>query len=210
MRVRLRPAVPRGLTALVWIPETLITAAGGTPGWAGAQVMRLPEDATSMGGGWYAFGRHRSARKMVGDPAGTPPPREADTAPIYEPLPPGWFRGGMPSAGTGGAEQAGAWTPANWDSPADAGWRAAESAATPVRGQLTGAGLPQRIPRANIVPGSVGERAGERPAPSGDHPVPDGPRRSPDAARNRLAGLQRGTRRAENAAASRVREPAGG
>ena len=216
VRVRLRPAVPRGLTALVWVPEMLITAAGdATPGWAGAQVTRLPEEATSMGGGWYAFGRHRSARKMAGGPADTaPPPREADTVPISEPAVPGWFRGEVPADGTGSAEQAGAWTPANWDSPADAGWRAAESAVTPVRGQLTTAGLPQRIPRANIVPGSIAERqappGGGRQAPPGDHPAPAGAQRSADAARNRLAGLQRGTRRAENAAAPRVREPADG
>jgi len=62
------------------------------------------------------------------------------------------------------------------------------------------------------VPGSVGERAGERPrpAPAGDVPVTSGTPRSADAARNRLAGLQRGTRRAENTVASRVSEPADG
>ena len=227
VRVRLRPAVPRGLTALVWIPETLITTvASGTAGWAGAQTARMPEDATSMGGGWYAFGRHRSSRKTAASsPAGhsadvagslpdTPSPAGVeDTVPLYQPAAAGWFLGGGgPDAGPGGAEPPGAWTPANWDSPADAGWRAAESAATPVHGQLTSAGLPQRIPRANMVPGSVGERAGERPrpAPAGDVPVTSGTPRSADAARNRLAGLQRGTRRAENTVASRVSEPADG
>ena len=248
VRVRLRPAVPRGLTALVWIPETLITAAAsGTVGWAGAQTARLPEDATSMGGGWYAFGRHRSSRKMVAStpagyspdvalglpdpPTGLPDPSPGlpdppvglpdnrspadaeDTVPLYEPTAAGWFLGGgVPAARGPGAGQVGAWTPPNWDSPADAGWHAAESAATPVRGQLTSAGLPQRIPRANIVPGSAGERARERPrqAPADDHPVTSGTPRSADAARNRLAGLQRGTRRAEDAVASHVREPADG
>jgi len=148
---------------------------------------------------------------------------------MYEPAAPGWFRGGEGAGGEGaggeGIGDAGAWTPANWDSPADAGWRAAESAATPVRGQLTTAGLPQRIPRANIVPGSAGERqvpsasypaagvehpaAGvEHPAVGVEHPPAGGTRRSADALRARLAGLQQGTRRAENAVASRVNQAA--
>jgi hypothetical protein len=121
-----------------------------------------------------------------------------------------------------------------WNSPGDAGWRAAESAVTPVQGQLTAAGLPQRIPRANMVPGSIGapgggqgpgsvtgqgpgSMAGQGPGsaaggqpPGGEDLVPAGSRRSPDVARARLAGFQRGTRRAESAAGSRGGQPADG
>lgn len=44
---------------------------------------------------------------------------------------------------------------AEWSSRMDAGWRAAEQAASkPAVGDRTGAGLPRRVPRANLVPGS--------------------------------------------------------
>lgn len=44
---------------------------------------------------------------------------------------------------------------AEWSSRMDAGWRAAEQAANkPAVGDRTGAGLPRRVPRANLVPGS--------------------------------------------------------
>jgi hypothetical protein len=44
--------------------------------------------------------------------------------------------------------------PVEWGSLADDGWRAAEQAARPQVGAETGAGLPKRVPRANLVPGS--------------------------------------------------------
>ena len=43
---------------------------------------------------------------------------------------------------------------ANWSSLADSGWRAAEQAAQPAVGAETRAGLPKRVPQANLVPGS--------------------------------------------------------
>lgn len=41
-----------------------------------------------------------------------------------------------------------------WSSLADSGWRAAEQAARPAVGDETRAGLPKRVPQANLVPGS--------------------------------------------------------
>lgn len=41
-----------------------------------------------------------------------------------------------------------------WTSSADDGWRAAEQAARPSVGAETNAGLPKRVPQANLVPGS--------------------------------------------------------
>jgi hypothetical protein len=44
---------------------------------------------------------------------------------------------------------------AEWSSPAmDTGWRAAEQAARPAVGAETDAGLPKRVPQANLVPGA--------------------------------------------------------
>ncbi|WBB77531.1 transposase [Micromonospora sp. WMMD882] len=42
----------------------------------------------------------------------------------------------------------------DWSSLADTGWQAAEQAARPVMGDATPAGLPRRVPQANLVPGS--------------------------------------------------------
>ncbi|MEU3453837.1 transposase [Micromonospora sp. NPDC006766] len=41
-----------------------------------------------------------------------------------------------------------------WSSTADTGWQAAEQAARPTVGAETKAGLPKRVPQANLVPGS--------------------------------------------------------
>jgi hypothetical protein len=42
-----------------------------------------------------------------------------------------------------------------WNSNMDSGWRAAEQAARPSVGDDTTAGLPRRVPQANLVPGST-------------------------------------------------------
>jgi hypothetical protein len=75
--------------------------------------------------------------------------------------------------------------------------RAAQALAAPSAGDTTQAGLPRRVPRANLVPGSVG----------GDDDVEaDAPVRSPDAARTRMASFQRGVREGR-AAAPQTEEP---
>jgi hypothetical protein len=101
--------------------------------------------------------------------------------PIYDSIESEWFRRGSTTFGRGGGP---------WTSPADEGFRrAAETVAAPVAGQLTSAGLPQRVPSANLVPGSVSARPA--PQPAGQAPPPsDGPSRSPEETRARLAGFQ--------------------
>jgi hypothetical protein len=42
----------------------------------------------------------------------------------------------------------------SWSSPFDAGWQAAEQATRPTVGDETEAGLPRRVPHANLIPGS--------------------------------------------------------
>lgn len=103
--------------------------------------------------------------------------------PIYDSIESEWFRRGTTSF-NGGGGPAGSWT-----SPADEGFRAAQTVVSPVAGHLTNAGLPQRVPSANLVPGSIGARptgprAGQAPSPA------DGPSRSPEAVRARLTGFQ--------------------
>jgi signal transduction histidine kinase len=80
------------------------------------------------------------------------------------------------------------------------GKHAAQIIAEPVRGEFTAAGLPTRVPQANLIPGSAGggrasgaDRPGSGPA-APEHKSP----RSPEMARSRLSGFQRGVRRAKD------------
>ena len=80
--------------------------------------------------------------------------------PIFDSLESDWFRRsgttmtGPQRALGGSAPQPDG--PESWTSPADEGWRAAQVVASPAAGETTQAGLPRRVPRANLVPGSVG------------------------------------------------------
>src|SRR6476469_9007152 len=122
-----------------------------------------------------------------------------------------------PAPGSGGSPSAAP--------PADGGWRAgddgwaegkhaAQIVADPVHGDHTPAGLPVRVPRANLIAGSAGgHRAGSgatsrppdgrpadsRPADGRGAQAASAARapRSPELARSRLSGFQRGTRRAK-------------
>ena len=123
--------------------------------------------------------------------------------PIFDTLESDWFR----RSGTShpaNQDQASVPDQASWHSPADAGWRAAETVAAPTTGAATSAGLPRRVPRANLVPGSVGEPAAPSESESGGGG--GGPSRSADEVRSRLASFQRGVREAR-AAAPKTEEP---
>ena len=76
-------------------------------------------------------------------------------------------------------------------SPADAGWQAAEVAQAPVTSGTTRAGLPKRVPKANLVPGGVTMPAAAAPSP-----------RSAAQTRERLASFQQGVRNARAVAPS--------
>jgi hypothetical protein len=92
--------------------------------------------------------------------------------------------------------------PSSWTSPADEGWRAAEAVAVPAAGDTTQAGLPRRVPRANLVPGSVGTGS----AQGSQETATEAPVRSPDAARSRMASFQRGVREGRAAAPPQTEE----
>ncbi len=136
-----------------------------------------------------------------------PPPAAADQRlPIFDSLESDWFRrsGKTLSPAHPPAAPAAAGTPAQpvaqpaWTSPADEGWRAAAVVASPTAGDTTQAGLPKRVPRANLVPGSVGSGGGETEAQA--------PARSADVVRSRMASFQRGVREGR-AAAPQTEEP---
>ncbi|WP_436759448.1 sensor histidine kinase [Streptosporangium sp. V21-05] len=73
-----------------------------------------------------------------------------------------------------------------WSTPSDQGWAAAEVAKKPVEGGVTGAGLPKRVPKANLVPGAA-SAASAAPAP----PMPP---ISAERVRSRLSSFQQGVR----------------
>ncbi|MEU0518685.1 nitrate- and nitrite sensing domain-containing protein [Streptosporangium sp. NPDC006007] len=73
-----------------------------------------------------------------------------------------------------------------WSTPADQGWAAAEVVRTPVEGGVTGVGLPKRVPRANLVPGSASATPAAQAAPV--------PPVSAERVRSRLSSFQQGVR----------------
>jgi signal transduction histidine kinase len=208
IRIRLRPATPQGLSALVWLPETVVEraargyhSAGGA--WSkpfGAQVRRSVGQQIS-GVRPAAEGRRQTA--AVGpSPASAGPSVAEDNGEQMS----NWFRTRRISA-TGVGSGTGGWQPAAPAPPSPPAWsgplasdpwaqgrHAAEIMADPIRGDQTAAGLPQRVPKANLLPGSAAQQA------------PTLARRSPDMARSRLSGFQRGARRA---AGSQQERPAG-
>jgi signal transduction histidine kinase len=136
-----------------------------------------------------------------------PPPAAEQRLPIYDSLESDWFRrsgktlstartqGSQEAQGIPGTQGVPAAQPAAqqaWTSPADEGWRAAQVVASPSAGDTTQAGLPRRVPRANLVPGSVGSAGAEVET--------EAPARSADAARTRMASFQQGVREGRAAA----------
>ena len=104
--------------------------------------------------------------------------------PIFEAVESDWFRrGGQAVVRFGPAGE-----PADgWASPTSTGWRAAEAVLEPVSSGFTDAGLPKRMPRANLVPGTAAAAS-----PTGAQPPPSA--RSAAATRDRFASFQRGVR----------------
>jgi hypothetical protein len=130
--------------------------------------------------------------------------------PIFEAVESDWFRRGRSSVGwapqdepsvgngVGNGNGGGSGSPAarpaepapsTWTSPADEGWQAAAAAAEPSSSGVTTAGLPKRVPKANLVPGTA---AAEPSAPA--------PARSASATRDRFSSFQRGVREGRAAA----------
>jgi signal transduction histidine kinase len=145
-----------------------------------------------------------------GSPSGVvvpqPEPATENRLPIFEAVESDWFRRGRTGAsavgynagasgitGTSGSWAAPAAASASqvgWrSSAADEGWEAAAAASSPTIGGTTQAGLPKRVPQANLVPGAA------PPEPSA--PVPA---RSAASTRDRFASFQRGIREGRAAA----------
>jgi signal transduction histidine kinase len=285
IRIRLRPASPQGLTALVWLPDTVIErsarAFSGTGSWqppvaesGGFLESRRVSGVHSIVGtatSQRSSGRHGIVRAedSTAIQGSVTEPEQTSTATSN------WFRsrhtvlgaqsrmpvnsggngngddytngngadygsgigadygnGGSAAGMSSGApgQQSGGWS-AGWGASDAGGWGAADTGswniggrrpadivADPVQGDQTSAGLPLRVPKANLIPGSApgarnGGGAAGAGAPGGGTGLPSRrggngneansltaplPQRSPDMARSRLSGFQRGARRAES------------
>jgi signal transduction histidine kinase len=287
IRIRLRPASPQGLTALVWLPDTVIErsarAFSGTGSWqppvaesGGFLQSRRASGVHSIAGtaatSQRSSGRHGMVRaeESTAIQSSVTLPEQTSTATSN------WFRsrhtvlgaqsrmpvngggngngadysngndyshgngadygnGGLAAGMSSGApgQQSGGWgadSGAGWGSSDTGGWGAADTGswntggrrpadivADPVQGDQTSAGLPLRVPKANLIPGSAPGARNSGGTPGAAAPGGTGlpsrlggngneanslaaplPQRSPDMARSRLSGFQRGARRAES------------
>jgi signal transduction histidine kinase len=159
---------------------TRMPALGGDGGSAGTS----PVPSTSPSGPGNGIGGSDGSQVTI------PPTVGAATdqrLPIFDSLESDWFRRSGKPLSSAAAPAAGQ----TWNSPADEGWRAARIVASPEAGETTTAGLPKRVPRANLVPGSVG---GGSEDPEGAPPV-----RSAETIRSRMSSFQRGVREARAA-----------
>ncbi|WP_329088318.1 nitrate- and nitrite sensing domain-containing protein [Actinomadura citrea] len=99
------------------------------------------------------------------------PPRPPERSPIFDAMQSEWF---MRRSGGGSGEA----PSKGWESPADAGFRAAEAAREPVATSRTNVGLPKRVPGKNRIPGAVGRGAQDAPqtpaGPPQGRPAPGG------------------------------------
>ncbi|MGH3761139.1 nitrate- and nitrite sensing domain-containing protein [Actinophytocola sp.] len=173
-----------------------------------------PPEPTDTGG-YPALGASRPQDADVNVDAPT------ERLPIYEAVLSQWFEaadtgstGRQPAAvdqppengtanGANGTqspqETAGATQPdqTSWTSPGDDGWLAAQALLETTPESQTTAGLPKRVPKAHLVPGSAAPRhaatAAETPA------APPLPPRSADAVRGRMSSFQQGVRRGRHA-----------
>ncbi|MGH3648392.1 MAG: ATPase, partial [Micromonosporaceae bacterium] len=117
----------------------------------------------------------------------------ADPAGATKTLPPTQRAGGASDGGAAPAQAAPAATPgpgeAGWQTAADEGWKAATAAADSAGTDTTGAGLPKRVPMAQLVPGGV------------DTGATAARNRSPDAVRGLLSAYHRGVQRGRQTSA---------
>jgi hypothetical protein len=109
-----------------------------------------------------------------------------------------WFRRGRSGLGgwpgpqeSGGTQEMAPVPDVAWTTPSDQGWEAAAAVSAPSTGGTTSAGLPKRVPQANLVPGTAQPE-----------PILPAPTRSASVTRDRFTSFQRGSREGRAAAGS--------
>jgi signal transduction histidine kinase len=90
--------------------------------------------------------------------------------------------------------------PTPWTSPGDDGWQAARALLEDkAPDTTTNAGLPKRVPKAHLVPGSAAPRHEAKEPSDETQALPSLPPRSADAVRGRMSSFQQGVRRGRHA-----------
>ncbi|TDC71283.1 HAMP domain-containing protein [Actinomadura sp. GC306] len=195
--------VPRRRTSQ-WDTGELAPPQGGMPAPRPAQEPPVPEPSV----------RAPQAPPVQAPPEQQAPPRGPERSPIFDAMQSEWF---MRRSGDSSGED----PVRGWESPADAGFRAAEAAREPVATSRTSVGLPKRVPGKNRVPGAVGRtpagNAQAGAAPAAGQALPQSPAQGQavsggqpqdrqgygqpaDVVRNRFASLQRGVHRGRHEA----------
>jgi signal transduction histidine kinase len=171
--------------------------------WPGNQSERTaagaPVPGLSGSGSGSSFRSEDSAYGLSNGGVIVPPAAslaEENRLPIFEAVESDWFRRGRPSMDMPGRRTEPA-ASRSWTSPADEGWKVAEAAVAPSSGGTTVAGLPRRVPKANLIPGTAADTTTSAPV------------RSAAATRERFASLQRGVREARAASATEKGEGTG-
>jgi signal transduction histidine kinase len=177
IRVELRPGQPAGTIAEVTLPPSVFIARAD-PEVAASRRGSLPAPPRTVTRAVPAV-THRPAAEPVLSPAMSPAMAAATQElrlPVFEQVRSRWFGATYDPAGSGdrhvgtsaarAAGSAGAppgqplAAPGSWATAADAGWRAAERAASPEAAGVTGRGLPKRRPGAQLVPGGASDADG--------------------------------------------------
>jgi len=179
IRVKLRPGTPQGLSALVWLPGTLAKheqapAASGHSRMFGGMEATGPVVTTLRSAPVkYGSGRHRTAlagrgQEPSGNGLGGQPVQAVDAVEAVEAVPAtpagrsgAWFAAKRPSSGTAAAAEEFA---SDWGTTGDV---EADRGALASHGGTTTAGLPRRVPRTRVHPGSDGPDAAVPFAPPG-------------------------------------------
>jgi hypothetical protein len=197
-------------TSDVWVPSRTPGTGGGGGGWGGDnglpkrpvgdQAPPVPPSSPDWSFGDRMAGSSPPPRPRYDFPetesAATgpipvvnPPSSGDEYLPIFASVESAWFEHNGEGASWGSAK-------------ADAGWQRAEAVVEPARDGATAAGLPKRVPKANLVPGSADTAS----APKGVAPMPSV---SPDRVRSRLSSFQQGFRAARDDITEGRAQPSG-
>ncbi|GAA3115246.1 hypothetical protein GCM10010466_02880 [Planomonospora alba] len=198
-----RPPAPPAAPQAPAGPPSWQEAPAGPPSWQEASAGPPSWQEAPESDPWPPRRLDENTQTMPAVGVSATEPEPGEYLPIFEAVGSDWFRRSVPDEGDGktGSPAAGngtrdAQAPAGagpsaarqpWGStPADQGWAAAEAAKKPAEGGLTGAGLPKRVPKANLVPGSAPSAPAAPAAPM--------PPISAERVRSRLSSFQRGVR----------------
>ncbi|WP_405084106.1 nitrate- and nitrite sensing domain-containing protein [Microbispora sp. NBC_01389] len=166
---------------------------GGAAGWAGRGPFEGEDNTGPL--------------PVVRD---SPLESEEEYLPIFAAVESDWFKKADAPEEKSDSDEDGAESKA-WSSPADVGWQAAQAASEPALGGVTSSGLPKRVPKANLVPGSATAPVpSAEPAPAAAAtPPPPPPVLSPERVRSRLSSFQQGVRQGRAVARGEAGEDQG-